>query len=316
MYYIGIDVGGTNIKAGLVDEAGNILYRTKAPTLAARPSEEIGADIGRLAAKVAADAGVSADAIHSIGIGMPGVCSDARGVVLYTANINFTDFPLRDAVQKEIHLPVHLANDANCAALGEYYMLPERPADMVLVTLGTGVGGGLILNGKIYTGFNGIAGEVGHIMLRQGGEKCGCGRRGCWEAYASVTALIRQTRRFAEENPDSAVARACGEDFSALSGKTAFDLAKAGDTSAQRIVDTWIRYVSEGITDMINIFQPKLLLIGGAISHEGDALMGPLRRMVEEDMYKSRVPGTEIRAAALGNDAGLIGAAFLGRNEE
>ncbi len=315
MYYIGIDVGGTNIKAGLIDEKGHILQRAQTPTLADRPGAEIGADIGRLAAQVARDAGVAPAKIHSVGIGMPGACSDETGMVLYTANINFSDFPLRDAVQKEICLPVHLGNDANCAALGEYYMLPEKIDDMVFITLGTGVGGGLILNGKLYTGFNGIAGEVGHIMLRHGGEKCGCGRAGCWEAYASVTALIRQTRAFAEANPDSAVAKSCGADFAGLSGKTAFALAREGDAGGQQIVDTWIRYVADGITDMINIFQPRLLLIGGAISREGDALLVPLRRMVEAEMYKSRVPQTEIRAAALGNDAGLIGAAFLGKEQ-
>lgn len=313
MYYIGIDVGGTNIKAGLIDEAGTVLYRAQTPTQAARPGEEIGADIGRLARKVAEESGTPLSEIRSIGIGMPGACSDETGTVLYTANINFSRFPLREAVQKEIPLPVHLGNDANCAALGEYYLLPEKIDDMVFITLGTGVGGGLVLNGRLYTGFNGIAGEVGHIMLRHGGEKCGCGRRGCWEAYASVTALIRQTRAFAEAHPDSAVAKSCGEDFSGLSGKTAFVLAKEGDVGAQQIVDTWIRYVADGITDMVNIFQPQLLLIGGAISREGDALLLPLRRMVEEEMYKSCVPQTEIRIAALGNDAGLIGAAFLGK---
>ncbi len=313
MYYIGIDVGGTNIKAGLVDEKGNIICRAQTPTLASRPGEEIGADIGRLAKKVAEDAGVSQSEIHSIGIGMPGACSDEKGTVLYTANINFSDFPLRDAVQKEINLPVHLGNDANCAALGEYYMLPEKINDLVFITLGTGVGGGLILNGKLYTGFNGIAGEVGHIMLRHGGEKCGCGREGCWEAYASVTALIRQTRAYAEANPESAVAKAAGTDLSEISGKTAFVLAKEGDKGGQEIVNTWISYVADGVCDMINIFQPQMLLIGGAISREGETLLGPLREMVERDMYKSRVPQTEIRAAMLGNDAGLIGAAFLGK---
>lgn len=313
MYYIGIDVGGTNIKAGLVDENGQILHRAQTPTLADRPGEEIGADIGRLAKKVATEAGVAESQIHSIGIGMPGACSDETGYVLYTANINFENFPLRDAVQKEMNLPVHLGNDANCAALGEYHMLPEKINDMVFITLGTGVGGGIIIDGKLYTGFNGIAGEVGHIMLRHGGEKCGCGRRGCWEAYASVTALIRQTRAFAEANPQSAVAESCGADFSNLSGKTAFALAKEGDADAAEIVSTWIGYVADGITDMINIFQPELLLIGGAISKEGDTLLLPLREKVEEDMYKSRVPQTKIRIAAYGNDAGLIGAAFLGK---
>ncbi|MBE7025522.1 MAG: ROK family protein [Ruminococcaceae bacterium] len=313
MYYIGIDVGGTNIKAGLVDEEGTVLCRAQTPTLAQRPGEEIGADIGRLAKAVAEDSGVPHSEIHSVGIGMPGACSDETGCVLYTANINFSRFPLREAVQKEIRLPVHLGNDANCAALGEYYMLPEKTENLVFITLGTGVGGGLIIGGKLYTGFNGIAGEVGHIMLRHGGEACGCGRRGCWEAYASVTALIRQTRAFAEAHPESAVAKSCGENFEHLSGKTAFALARQGDTDAAKIVETWIGYVADGIVDMINIFQPRLLLIGGAISREGDMLLQPLRQIVEAEMYKSRVPQTEIRIAALGNDAGLIGAAFLGK---
>lgn len=313
MYYIGIDVGGTNIKAGLVDDGGNIICRAQTPTLASRQSEEIGADIGRLAKKVAEDAGVSQSDIHSIGIGMPGACSDETGTVLYTANINFLNFNLRNAVQKEIDLPVHLGNDANCAALGEYHMLPEKTEDMIFITLGTGVGGGLIINGKLYTGFNGIAGEVGHIMIQKDGEKCGCGRHGCWEAYASVTALIRQTRAYAKAHPESAVAKACGKDFEHLSGKTPFVLAKDGDTGAQEIVSTWIEYVAEGIVDMINIFQPRLLLIGGAISREGDTILVPLRKKVEQDMYKSRVEHTQIRMASLGNDAGLIGAAFLGK---
>lgn len=313
MYYIGIDVGGTNIKAGLVSETGEILQRASAPTGAMRPSEEIGAEIGRLAASVRDMAGLCDLDIASCGIGMPGACSDKEGKVLYTANINFKDYPLRDTVQREINVPVHLGNDANCAALGEYYMLEEKTEDMVFITLGTGVGGGLIINGKLYTGFNGIAGEVGHIMLRHGGEKCGCGRRGCWEAYASVTALIRQTKEYALLHPESEVRRACGSDFEALSGKTPFELCKQGDEGAKEIVDTWISYVADGIVDMVNTFQPKLLLIGGAISREGDALLVPLREKVEREMYKSRVEKTEIRAAQLGNDAGLIGAAFLGK---
>lgn len=313
MYYIGIDVGGTNIKAGLVNEKGEILHRAQAPTGADRPSAEIGADIGKLAASVRDMAGLSDLDIVSCGIGIPGACSDKEGKVLYTANINFRDFPLKETVQREINVPVHLGNDANCAALGEYHMLEEKPENMVFITLGTGVGGGLIINGKLYTGANGIAGEVGHIMVCRDGELCGCGRRGCWEAYASVTALIRQTKAYALSNPDSAVRQACGPDFEELSGKTAFELAKAGDAGAAQIVDKWISYVADGVVDMVNIFQPSLLLIGGAISREGDTLMVPLREKVERDMYKSCVKKPEIRVARYGNDAGLIGAAFLGK---
>ena len=313
MYYIGLDVGGTNIKAGLLDETGAVLYRTKAPTPKTRKSEEIADDMCRLVQTVLTESGIAETAVESIGVGIPGVCSEERGTVIYTPNINFSAFPLRAHMQKTFSLPVHLANDANCAALGEYFCLPQRPRDMILITLGTGIGGGLILDGKLHTGFNGIAGEVGHILLCPGGEPCECGRQGCWESYASVSALIRQTRAFIASHPESSFAKSVGNDLSDLSGKTAFDFAKAGDKDAQNIVDTWIGYVAEGLIDIINIFQPELLLIGGAISGEGDALLAPLSGIVEDKMYKSYGPGTKIAAASKGNDAGLIGAAFLGR---
>lgn len=311
MYYLGIDIGGTNIKAGIVNEAGEILYRETIPTGGMRASEEIASDIGRLAARLQKEA--DGETIRSCGIGIPGACEDKSGTVLYTANINFKNFPLREVVEREIGIPVHLGNDANCAALGEFHMLPEKIENMVLVTLGTGIGGGLILGGKLYTGFNGIAGEVGHSLIVRDGEMCGCGRRGCWEAYGSITALIRQTKAYAMRHPESAVAEACGKDFLDVSGKTAFELSKNGDVGGQEIVEEWISYVAEGLIDLINIFQPELLLIGGAISREGETLLGPLRQKVRAGMYKSEVPETGLRAAALGNDAGLIGAAFLGK---
>ncbi len=313
MYYIGIDVGGTGIKGGLVDEGGQILCRAEAKTLGTRPAEEIAADIVRLIKGVIKAGGVEENAIHSIGIGIPGACSEEEGKVIYTANMNFSGFPLRAFIQKEIKKEVHLANDANCAALGEYFALDTRPQNMVLITLGTGIGGGLVLGGHLYTGGNGIAGEVGHILLCPGGEVCGCGRRGCWEAYASVRALIRQTRAHAEAHPESALAKECGADFSALSGKTAITLWKEGDEGATEVVTKWMEYVAHGLVDMIHIFQPEVLLIGGAISREGEVLLSPIRRMAERDTIKIPVPKTEIRAARLGNDAGLIGAAFLGR---
>ncbi len=309
MYYIGIDVGGTNIKAGLVTADGTIVNRAQRPSGSQRLSSEIAADMVALAKEVST--GVSD--IQSIGIGVPGACNDEKGTIIYTANMNFRDFPIRDFVQSQLAIPVHIGNDANCAALGEYFMLPDKVQDMVFITLGTGIGGGLIINGNLYTGSNGIAGEVGHLMIQKGGKPCGCGRRGCWEAYASVTALIEQTITYAKQNPDSAVAKACGADFSAASGKTSFLLAKAGDAGAQSIVDTWIGYVADGIVDMVNLFQPALILIGGAISREGDVLLNPIREIVERDMYKSDTTMPTLRIAELGNDAGLIGAAFLGR---
>ncbi len=310
MYYIGIDVGGTKIKAGLVGDDGEISRRCEIETGAGRAAAEIAADISALAEKLAV--GIKNE-IRAIGIGLPGAVSNKTGEVLFTPNVNFGRFPLASVVEKAVGIPVYLGNDADCAALGEYAMLKEPVENMILVTLGTGIGGGLILGGKLYTGANGIAGEIGHSMVRLGDRVCGCGRRGCFEAYGSVTALISDTRRFAEENPESNVRKALGENFENLSGKSAFDLAKKGDPDAQKIVDTWISYIAEGVTDLINILQPSLVLIGGGISKEGDALIVPLRKLVEEKIYKSGVPTAEIRAAATGNDAGLIGAAFLGK---
>ncbi len=313
MYYIGIDVGGTNIKAGLIKDNGEIVFRRTVPTGAAREGAAVAEEIGKIAAAVAVESGVPLSEIDSIGIGIPGACDEKNGTVLYTANIDFMKFPLREAVQKHIPLPVHLANDANCAALGEYVALPDPPSDMLFVTLGTGIGGGIIIGGKIYEGAYGIAGEVGHIRLCPEGRLCGCGRHGCWEMYASVTALVRDTREFIEKNPASALAASVEGDLSRASGKTSFVLAKEGDADAKKIVDTWISYVAEGITDLVNTFNPSLVLIGGAISREGETILSPVRDKVYRDMYKSYVPFPEIRAAKLGNDAGLIGAAFLGK---
>lgn len=308
MYYIGIDVGGTKIKAGLVREDGEILRRCEIETGARRAAEEIAASIASLCEKLAF--GIKNE-IRSIGIGLPGAVSNKTGEVLFTPNVNFGRFPLRDAVEKETGKPVFLGNDADCAALGEYMMLPEKVENMILVTLGTGIGGGMILGGKLYTGANGIAGEIGHSMLRLGDRECSCGRRGCFEAYGSVTALIADTKRFAIENPETNLRKALGENFENLSGKSAFDLAKSGDKDAKNIVNTWISYIAEGVTDLINILQPELLLIGGGISREGEFLLAPLRKLVAEKIYKSGAQTTEIRAAEMGNDAGLLGAAFL-----
>ncbi len=315
MYYIGIDLGGTNIKAGLVDAAGKIIYSTKTPTLAHRPGAEICRSMCQLATEILEKGGIDRKEIHSIGVGVPGACREGDGTILYTASLNFENFPLRQEMEAVLGLPVFLENDANCAALGEAFALSPKPKNMILVTLGTGIGGGILINGALYSGANGVAGEVGHILLERGGQKCSCGRRGCWEAYASVSALIRQTRAAAEAKPEGSLAKHIRTNGGRVSGKTAFSLAKTGDKEAAEIVNTWISYVADGVVDLANIFQPEILLIGGAISQEGDALMNPLRAIVEENIYKSGTPLPKLGVATLCNDAGLVGAAFLGKKE-
>lgn len=311
MYYIGIDVGGTAIKAGLCAQDGTILKRATCPALATQSAEEIAAEIAALAASLCTEE----YPVESIGIGIPGACDNKNGVVLHTANLPFRDFPLRDMVQKKLHLPVYLENDANCAALGEYFLLPEKVPHMLLVTLGTGVGGGIIIDGRLYTGADGTAGEFGHMLLCKDGEPCNCGRHGCYESYASVTALIRQTVLYAKAHPESAVRKAMGTDFANVSGETAFTLMKAGDAGGKEIVATWLSYVGAGLIDLINIFQPNLVLIGGAISREDEILLAPIRAQVLKESFSKGKCCPEIKVAALGNDAGICGAAFLGREK-
>jgi len=214
-------------------------------------------------------------------------------------------------------VPVYVENDANCAALGEVWAGAAKGAESALmVTVGTGIGGGIVIHGKVYSGINGIAGEVGHMTLFPGGEQCACGRRGCWEVYASATALKRQTREAMQANPDSLMWNHA-PDLDKVSGKTAFKAQRDGDAAAAQVVERYLYYLSEGLINCVNIFQPEVVCIGGGVSNEGDALLVPLREMVLRDCLSGeniRMP--RIEAAQLSGEAGLIGAAMLGRSME
>lgn len=312
MYYIGVDLGGTNIAAGVVDENGKILSQGSTPTLNERHYSEIVKDMAELCRKVAQDAGLGLKDIKAVGIGSPGSIDNANGVVAYSNNINMDHTPIAEELQKYIDLPVNVENDANAAAFGEYVVNGGGADDFVFITLGTGVGGGVIINKKIYRGFNGVGGELGHVTLVHGGEPCTCGNKGCWEAYASVTALIRQTKAAMEKNPDSLMFK-IAEDEGKVSGKTAFAAAKQGDAAAQAVVDKYIEYVADGIVGMINIFQPEKLVIGGGISKEGDYLLKPIIDYVNKYQYNRYMKKTEISIAKLFNEAGIIGAALAAR---
>lgn len=311
--YIGIDLGGTNIKAGIVDEKGNILYKDSIKTDAHRPQDEIIRDMGLLCRDICKKADVSEEEIESIGVGSPGSADGKEGILIYANNINFFMAPIRKGIQEVMNKPVYLSNDANCAAVGEYVMHDRKVKNFVAITLGTGIGGGVIINEKLYTGFNGAGAELGHIVMHKDGEACTCGRLGCWEAYGSVTALIRLTREKIEENPTSRLAELAKE-RGKISGRTAFLAAEEGDKAGQEVVNEWVENVADGITSIVNIFQPEVLVIGGAICNEGDTILNPIREYVAKYRY-SRKPlaQTEIKIARLGNDAGLIGAAFLGK---
>lgn len=315
MFYIGIDLGGTNIKAGVVDENGKIICKDSIPTHRERTAEEIMKDMAMLSLKVAKDAGVDIKDVKSIGIGTPGTPNDKEGILVYTNNLNFRNVPMRAEIQKYIDIPVHIDNDANCAALAESIAGASKGVEhSIAITLGTGVGGGVVINSKIYSGFNYAAAELGHIVISMDGEQCTCGRKGCWEAYASATALIEQTKRAALANPDSAINKLVNGNLDAIDAKTSFDAARQGDETGRKVVDQYIKYLAEGLINVINAFQPEVVVIGGGVCKEGEYLLKPLRELVKVGVYsKEEVPQTEIRVAKMGNDAGIVGAAMLGR---
>lgn len=311
--YIGIDLGGTNIAVGLVDDNGVIIHKDSVPTGAERPYEEIIKDMGMLANKVIKDGGATIDDIKSVGIGSPGTCDNENGVIVYANNLHFFNTPMREELKKYIDKPIYMENDANVAALAEYSVLNKEMQCFIAITLGTGVGGGMVINGRIFSGFNGAGGELGHIVITEDGEACTCGRKGCWEAYASATALIRQTKKAMEENPDSVMHEVAKEEGK-VSGKTAFEASKKGDKAALDVVRAYTKHVSVGVANLINIFQPEMLVIGGGISKQGDYLLNFVKEYCKGETYdKGGIPTTEIAIAKLGNDAGIIGAAFLGK---
>ncbi len=321
MFRIGIDLGGTNIAAGLVNDEltgeNVIVSKLSVPTGADRPSEEIAADMAELCRRLVAQAGLSVDDIESIGVAAPGIADGESGIVEYSCNLPFVKFDLAGALKAELGAKrVKIANDANAAALGEAKFGAARGTrNSVMITLGTGVGGGIIINGEIYAGFNAAGGELGHIVISVDGAQCGCGRKGCWEAYSSATALVRMTEEKIEEC--RATGRATqladiAEKKGKVSARTAFDAMRAGDEAAKEVVDTYVHYLGAGLTNIVNVFQPEVISIGGGVSNEKNYLLDPLIPLIKKEQYGGGiVKETEIRIATLGNDAGIIGAAML-----
>jgi glucokinase len=303
-------LGGTNIAVGVVDDNYQIVGRAKCKTALPRPAEEIVADMVKTAFEAVKDANLTMEDIHSVGVGCPGTCNGDTGIVEYSNNLKFDKLPLTEMMTKGLGKPVFVDNDANVAALGEAVAGAAKGVQTcVCITLGTGVGGGIIIDGKIYSGSNFAGAELGHTVIVVDGEPCNCGRNGCWEAYASATALIRQTTRAIEANPDSQMAKMAAGN---VSGRTAFDAMRAGCPVGKQVVDTYIRYIASGLINVINIFQPEVLCIGGGICNEGETLMAPLREQIEAERYsKYSAKQTRLCVASLGNDAGIIGAAAL-----
>ncbi len=313
-YYVGIDLGGTNIVAGVVDENYNIVTKASTKTNCPRPEKEIADDMAKMALQAVENAGLTIEQIEWVGIGTPGIANSATGIIEYSNNLGFKNTPMVKYIRETIDKPVFIENDANAAAYGEFVAGAAKGAkNAVCITLGTGVGGGIIVDGKIYAGSNFAGAEIGHTVIEVDGAQCSCGRKGCFEAYSSATGLIRMTNEAIAEHPDSAMAK-LGEKNGKVTARTSFDAMKDGDECAKVVVDKYIKYLAAGITNTINIFQPDVLCIGGGVCNEGDALLLPMKAIVEKEVYtRDSEKNTKIVIAELGNDAGIIGAAFLGR---
>lgn len=313
MYKLGIDLGGTNIVAGVVDDNYNIVATSKVKTNLPRPAEEVIDDMVKAANMAIENAGLKVSDIESMGVGSPGAIDPVHGVVCYANNLGFNNVPMSKMLKERMGVDFYIENDANAAAYGEYIAGAGRGTnDFIAITLGTGVGGGVIIDGKIYSGSNYAGAELGHTVIAMGGEMCSCGRQGCWEAYASATALIRQTKQAMIKYPKSVMWELCGNDINKVDGRTAFDAMRKGDVAGKMIVDKYVEYVAVGVSNNINIFQPEVLCIGGGISKEGDNLIKPIKAFLEGENYARNIEKkTEIKVAELGNDAGIIGAAYL-----
>ena len=312
-YYFGIDLGGTNIAAAAVDEEGRILGRGHRPTPRTGP-EDVANGMAEAVREAAGQAGVEVEGAAGIGLGSPGTVDPERGLIRYWSNLDFKDVPIAGLLERRLGRAVDLENDANAAALGEYAAGAGKGSrSMVAVTLGTGVGGGAVLDGKLYTGFNYAGLEVGHMVLEHGGRLCTCGRRGCFEAYCSATALIKRTREAMEADRSSRLWELAGSP-EGVDGRTPFDAAALGDAAAGQVVDEYVDYLGCGVASLVNIFQPEVICIGGGPSAQGETLMAPVRYILNrEDYARNQLRRTRLVRAALGNDAGIIGAALLSR---
>lgn len=312
-YHLGVDLGATNIAVGLVDENFHIIGRGNLPANPPRTAQQICDDIVMACHLAAGEAFVSFDDIVSLGIGAPGMCNHKTGELIFANNLGLYHVQLKQMMEERLRIPCFIENDANAAAFGEYLAGGARGySSILMVTLGTGVGGGILLDGKIYTGAFFAGAEIGHMPMVFEGRPCNCGKRGCIETYCSATGLIKTTKEAMSADRGSMLWNVCGHNIDAVNGRTAFDAMEKGDKTAAEVVDLYIRQLADALSGYINFIEPEILLLGGGISKQGDALLVPLRELVSKQVYDRYADRqTKIDVAVLGNDAGIIGAAFL-----
>ncbi len=309
--YIGVDVGGMSIKAGVVNINGEILFKKSCVTDGQNVDQFL-KDTKTLLEEVVNEAKEKDLDPQGIGFGIPGMVDNNLGIINKMANIGGRDVPLKYYL-KDLNLPIYLSNDANVAALAEQkFGVAKGMKHVILLTLGTGVGGGVIVNNQLYEGNQGKGAELGHTCLILNGRQCGCGRKGCLETYASASALLRLTREYMEKYKDSMMWEYCNNDINNVSGLTSFECAKKGDEAANKLIDEYIMYLGEGLLDFANIFRPEAFVIGGGISNQGEYLTNKLEEYLRKQNYGYEgAPESKVLIAKLKNDAGIIGAASL-----
>ncbi|MBQ4101147.1 MAG: ROK family protein [Oscillospiraceae bacterium] len=311
-YYLGIDLGGTRIKTGIVNENLEIIGKSVCLTNCPRSAEAIVDDIVNTARIATNNASISLNQIECIGIGVPGTANRKTGIIEFANNLGFYNIPIVDMIKSKIEKPVFLDNDANCAVYGEYCAgIAQNKNTIVGITLGTGVGGGIIIDKKIFSGFNFAGGEIGHMVIVADGKKCSCGRKGCFETYASAKALLFSAKEQMLKDKLSLLWNIAG-DIDNLTIHNIFTAKKQNDKTAKNILDEFFKYLGIGVVNIVNIFQPELLFFGGIMAEEGDELITPIKEILEKEVYNRLSKNkTEIAVAFLGNDAGIIGASQL-----
>ncbi len=315
MVYIGIDIGGTGIQIGIVDEHGNILEKGDTPTLVGRPYQDIIRDMGNCMLRTLADSGYSTSDVAAIGVGVPGIADSATGTVIFCTNMGWKNVPLRAELQKYLDKPVYIDNDATVAGFAESVCgVSAGCHSSVFMTLGTGVGGGIVIGGRPWSGFHGIGSEIGHIPMDIAGEPCTCGNFGCLERYCSATAIIRMGKQQLLQHPDSLMHDLCGGDVTKLNAKMVFDAAKEGDDTALKVFNHYVDYLSQAIITIIAFLDPEMIVLGGGVSKAGSFLLNAVRERLPRYVLFKDLPYSKIEIARLGPDAGIIGAAMLGKN--
>ena len=318
MLYIGVDLGGTGIKAGVVNERGEILSKGSTPTMKERPYQAIIRDIAALCEDVAKQANVAMADIAAIGVGVPGICDPKTGIIPFCTNLGWHEVPFVAEMGKYLPNRVVVDNDATVAGYAESIAgVSKGTKSSVFITLGTGVGGGIVINGKPYSGVHGIGSEIGHMIIKMDGEPCTCGNKGCFERYASATAIIREAKRAVEKHPESAILARCGGDAEKINAKIVIDCAKAGDETAKQVFDEYVKGLAHGIVSLFNVLDPEVIVLGGGVMHQMHLFPRTRRRTLEllngYIAHEAILSDMEhyIVAPGLGDNAGAVGSLLL-----